>query len=437
MTLVLGAEREEARLPSYRATFVAALVTIASLSASALGWGMYSRLDSAVTTHGVLLAESRRKTVEHLEGGILERLLVAPGDRVREGEVVALLDATQPRELLAQLSAERLATAFDIWRLEAELAGIAPDPAAAPPAASDERALQIEVQLRRHDARRLAHEAGLDALGRRIAELEASIASNAAQRAAAERQLALWMEERENVTRLVASGAAPRQRLLELDRAIAVLEGERDDRGGADLGAREEIARNEAEIAIRIQERRGEIAERLAEARRQLTGLESRVRAAEDVLERHRLRAPQDGLVVDIATVTPGAVIGSGTALMEIVPDGDTLVVETRLAPEAIDTVYPGRPARVRFIAYKRAVAPVVEGTVSFVSPDLLEDSRDGSAYFDARVTLDPDSLAQSPEVAPTAGMPVEVIIQTGERRAGDYMLEPILQHLGRAFREE
>jgi HlyD family secretion protein len=245
------------------------------------------------------------------------------------------------------------------------------------------------------------------------------------------------MEERENVTRLVASGAAPRQRLLELDRAIAVLEGERDDRGGADLGAREEIARNEAEIAIRIQERRGEIAERLAEARRQLTGLESRVRAAEDVLERHRLRAPQDGLVVDIATVTPGAVIGSGTALMEIVPDGDNLVVETRLAPEAIDTVYPGRPARVRFIAYKRAVAPVVEGTVSFVSPDLLEDSRDGSAYFDALVTLDPDSLAQSPEVAPTAGMPVEVIIQTGERRAGDYMLEPILQHLGRAFREE
>jgi HlyD family secretion protein len=425
------------RLPSYRAPFLAALLTIGSLMAAGVGWGMYARLDSAVTTQGVLLAETRRKTVEHLEGGILERLLVAPGDRVREGDVVALLDATQPRELHRQLEAERIATAFDRWRLEAELADLAPDPAAAPAAPAAERDLQIELQLRRFEARRLAHEATLVALYRRIAELEANMAASSARRDAAERQLVLWREERDGAARLAASGATPRQRLLELDRTVAALEGDRDQNDSLVTAAREEIARTRAQIASAVQERRADIAERLAEARRQLDGLDSRLRAAADVLERHRLRAPQGGLVVDIATLTPGAIVASGTPLMEIVPDRDTLVVQARVSPEAIDTVFAGRTARVRFIAYKRAVAPVVDGTVTFVSPDLLEDPRDGTAFFDLRVTLDPESLAKNPEVEPMPGMPVEVIITTGERRAGDYMLEPILRHLRRAFREE
>jgi HlyD family secretion protein len=428
--------REE-RLPSYRAPFLAALLTIGSLVAAGAGWGMYARLDSAVTTQGVLLAESRRKTVEHFEGGILERLLVAPGDRVREGDVVALLDATQPRELHGQLEAERIAIAFDLWRLDAELAETPPDLAAAPAAPEAERDLQIELQLRRFEARRLAHEATLEALHRRVAELEANVAASAARRDAAGRQLALWREERDSTARLAASGAAPRLRLLELDRAAAALEGERDQNEGLVTAAREEIARTRSQIASVVQERRAEIAERKAEARRQLVGLDSRLRAAGDVLERHRLRAPQDGLVVDVATVTPGAIIATGMPLMEIVPDRDALVVQARVPPEAIDTVFPGRTAQIRFVAYKRAVAPVVDGTVTFVSPDLLEDPRDGTPFFDLRVTLDPASLAKSPEVEPTPGMPVEVVIKTGERRAGDYMLEPILRHLRRAFREE
>ena len=172
-------------------------------------------------------------------------------------------------------------------------------------------------------------------------------------------------------------------------------------------------------------------------SRREVAALTAQGRAAQDILERRKLRAPQAGVVVDIRTVTPGAVIRSGDPLMEIVPDGDRLVVETRLPLDAIDTVYVGRTAKVTLTAYHRAKGLVVKGEVIYVSADLIEDERDGSSYFRARVSLDPQSLALLPDIALTAGMPVEVAVQTGERRAGDYLLEPLMRHFGRALREE
>jgi HlyD family secretion protein len=420
---------------SYRPVFLAALALVACLVAALGGWGMYARLDSAVVTHGVLLAESQRKTVEHFEGGILRALHVAPGDRVAAGQVVATLDATQTEAQLAQLLVERTALRFQVWRLEAEEADLPRlDPAGAP---GDAGAPQAAAEARLFDARRAAHAGQLTALARQIDQLSAQIAAYEGVARAAERQLAIWAEERATTASLVAKGASPRQKLMELDRTIALLEGERDESRSLMAAAREDVARTRAEIETLTQQRLVEIAEALTEGRRALAGLDSQIRAAEDVLERRRLRAPQAGRVIHIHTVSPGAVISSGAPVMEIVPDGDRLVAETRLPPEAIDTVHVGRPAKVRLTAFKRALAPVVAGEVIYVSADLLEDERDGATYYDARVSLDPLELAALGEVALTAGMPVEVAITTGERRAGDYFLEPIMRHFNRALREE
>ncbi|MER2510104.1 MAG: HlyD family type I secretion periplasmic adaptor subunit [Amaricoccus sp.] len=422
--------------PSFRPAFLTALVTIVCLTAAALGWGMFARLDSAVVSHGVLLAESERKTVEHLEGGILERLLVKPGDRVRQGEIVATLDATQIREQLAQFEADRIALTFDIWRLEAEQSG-APrlDPATAPEMpGADER---IAAQQRRFDARQRAHIGQVASLRRQIDQLTAQISANEAQASAAQRQIALWTEERVSTSALVAKGASPKQRLLELDRTIATLEGDRDEARGLAEAEREDIARANADIETLDQQRLADLGEQISESRRMVEGLASRVRAAEDVLERHNLRAPQDGVVVDIRLKTPGAVLASGAPLMDIIPDGDRLVVQTRVSPDTIDTVHVGRPAKIRLTAFPRAQAPVALGEVTYVSADMLQDERDGTAYFDARVAIDPVSLEELPGVHITAGMPVEVAIQTGERRAGEYILSPLLRRMSHALHEE
>lgn len=430
--------------PDYRPAFRAAVVTILSLLAVALGWGLFARLDSAIMAQGVLFAETERKTIESLEGGILAELLVRPGERVRAGQVVATLDTTQTREALAQLQTEAVALRLQVWRLEAEAAGVASlDPATAPasdatdatdaPDAADRVAAEVEL----FDARRGAHAGRLAALARQIDSLRAQIAAATGQAEAAAAQIALWQEERAQIATLADRGATPRQRLLEVDRTLAALGGVLTEKRNLVTAAERDIARAEAEAAVATETRAAEIGRDLVEARRALDSVESRLRAAEDVLDRQALRAPQDGLIVRISTVTPGAVVGSGVALMELVPDGDRLMLLARIPPDAVDTVHVGRPATVYLTAFRRAVPPVVDGTVAHVSPDLLTDERDGTPYFEARIALDPDSLAAQSDVALVAGMPAQVAIEVGERRAGEYIVEPFLRYMRGAFREE
>ncbi|MGP3698420.1 HlyD family type I secretion periplasmic adaptor subunit [Rhodobacter sp. NSM] len=420
---------------SYRPVFRAAVLLILALTITLGSWGIYARLDGAVITQGTILAESRKKTVENLEGGILERLLVLPGDRVVAGQPVAQLATLQDRERLAQLEAERVALRFDIWRLEAESLGADRlDPAKAP-AADPSR---IEAQIRLFDSRLNAHRDRLRSLEQEITLLTAQAAASQAQARAAALQIESWRQERADLATLVDRGASPRQKLVELYRNITVLTGTREQQLALATAARADANRARVEISMADQLRLAEAAEKLAAAGRVLPGLEAQIRATQDILERRTLRAPQDGLVVEIPTVTPGAVIGSGTPVMEIVPDMDHLVIQMRLPPDAIDSVRQGGPARVRLTAYRRAIAPVVLGTVIFVSPDLIEDPRDATTYFEAQVALDPESLEEQPSwVRLGAGMPVEVSISTGERRAGDYLLEPILRHLRGAMHDQ
>ncbi|MTE01139.1 HlyD family type I secretion periplasmic adaptor subunit [Paracoccus sp. YIM 132242] len=420
-------------LPAYRPVFLTALAMILFLVCTVGGWASYARLDGAVVTQGVVLAESRRKTVENLEGGILSSLLVAPGDRVRAGQPVAQLDTTQDRERLAQMESERLALVFDIWRLDAEAQGRPLDPAQAP----ESDPARIAAQTSLYEARRALHQGQIVSMIRQADHLSAQARANRAQARASERQIESWKQELANTEALVERGAATRQKVREIERNLSILEGERDEYAALAEANERDGARVAADISTLRQQRVAEAAELLAQSRRALPALQAQMRASKDILDRRTLRAPQDGLVVDIPTVTPGAVIGSGVIVMEIVPDTDALVIQARLPPESIDTVHVGRTARVRLTAYRRAVAPTIDGKVTYVSADLLEEPRDGSRYFEARIVLDAAELKDNPDIALTAGMPVEVAIQTGERRAGDYLLEPILRHLRKAMRDE
>ena len=424
---------DDAMLPAYRPTLLTALAMILFLVCTLGGWGAYARLDGAVVTQGVVLAESQRKTVENLEGGILSDLLVAPGDHVRAGQPVAQLDITQDRERLAQMEVEREALALDIWRLQAEAGGKPLDRTTSP----DADAAQIAAQIGLHDARLALHEGQIASMMRQVDYLSAQADASRAQQRATQRQIDSWRQELENTRALVERGAATRQKAEEIGRNLALLEGERDEYAALAIAKDREGARIAADMTSLRRQRVAEASERLAQARRALPAVEAQMRATQDVLARRTLRAPQGGLVIDIPVVTPGAVIGSGAVVMEIVPDADSLVIQTRLPPESIDTVHVGRTARVRLTAYRRAVAPTIDGRVIYVSADLLEDARDGTSYFEARVALDAADLERNPDIALTTGMPVEVAIQTGERRAGDYVLEPILRHLRKAMRDE
>jgi HlyD family secretion protein len=426
--------------PSLRPTVTAGTVIIVAFVSAFLGWSLYARLDSAALSPGTLVVDSHRKTVQHLEGGILRELLVREGEMVKSGQTVALLDTTQADSQLGQITSQLVAAQARIARLRAEQEGsLVLDFPAALTAQKDDPVVAetLSTQIKLFQARWRAYESSEAVLQKRIDQLQEDIASNQSQLTAVTRRLALLEEERVSVSQLLEKGFERRPRLLELDRNIAELKGRQGELRGAIARSRQAIGGTQLEIVNLGDTRLAEIAKELQEARAQEADLGDRIRAARDVRQRREVVSPQDGVVTDIRLVTMGGVIGPGQPLMDIVPVDDELIVETRVQPKDIDSVQPGLPARVRLTSYTRTLAPTVEATISYVAADMMTDERTGDHYFTARARLSRESLAEWPEVRLYPGMPAEVMIVTGERRAIDYFVAPLFDRMRRAFHEK
>jgi HlyD family secretion protein len=427
--------------PSLRQTVLAGVIVVICAFGGFFGWALFARLDAAVVANGVVVVDSQRKTVQHLEGGILRALLVREGDPVAAGQALAILDSTQADALLVQVSGQRNAVRAELARLAAEHADARtlafPDELRALAAEQPPVADLLAVQTRLFEARWQAHDGAVAVLRQRMEQLRTEAAAAEAQLAADTERLALYEEELGNVNYLLRKGYERRPRMLELKRVVAELRGRLGELANTIAGARAEHAATELEIANLRQNRLAEIARDLAAGQAQDAELTQRIRAASDVRERKQIVAPQAGVVVDVRTVTPGGVIGPGQPLLDIVPVDDDLIVEAKVAPDNIEHVFPGLPAEVKLSAYRRADAPVVTGAVDYVSADQLRDPRDGDPYFLVRVRLRKESLALLDDARPSPGMPTEVMINTGSRRAIDYFVEPITSRMRRSFHEE
>ena len=426
-------------LPSLRTTYFLAAATVLALLGGLFGWSLFAHLDSAVISHGTVISNSQRKTVQHLEGGILKQLLVHEGQLVHADEAVALLDTTQAETKAAQVEDQLAATQARIARLKAEQRGDRELVFGSDSAISGaDRSSLFEAQTNLFRARWAANDSAIAVFEKRIAQYESEIKAAEAQQESGARQLELFREEFRDTDYLLQKGMERRPHWLELKRQIAALEGDQRERDHTVHGLEDAIGEVRLQIDNTREERLASIAKDLEQAQESEADLTNQLRAARDVLNRREIRAPQDGTVVDLRLVTPGGVIGAGQALMDIVPADDELIIETRLAPKDIENVHTGQPAQVRLSAYQRGLAPLLEGTISYVSADSLEDPRTGENYFVARVQLTAGARDDpGDEVRLMPGMPVEVLIVTGSRRAIDYFLEPILRHLRLAFREE
>ena len=429
-------DEETETLPSLHATYLLATLTVLALLGGLVGWSLLAHLDSAVITHGTVISNSQRKTVQHLEGGILNRLLVREGEFVHAGQAVALLDTTQAQAKSAQIDDQLAATQTRIARLEAEQRGDR-ELVFGSSLANADRSRLLEAETNLFRARWAAHDSAIAVLEKRMAQYGSEIKAAEAQQKSDARQLELFREEFRNTDYLLKKGMERRPHWLELQRQIAALEGQQREREHTIQGLEDAIGEVRLQIDNTREERLAAIAQELAQAKELEADLTNQLRAASDILNRREIRAPEDGTVVDLRLVTPGGVIGPGQALMDIVPADDELIIETRLPPKDIETVHLGLPAQVRLLAYQRGLAPPIEGLVSYVSADSLEDERTGESYYLARVRLAAGALDALDDVRLMPGMPVDVTIVTGSRRAIDYFLEPMLRHLRRAFREK
>ena len=421
---------------------IAAGILVVGFFFGGFGWWTSSApLAGAVIAPGVISPDGSRRTVQHLEGGIIRAILIDDGSIVRKDDPLIVLEDVQARASFDVLQTRFHTLAATQARLIAEQAGAArirfPDwlVEVATNYSTALEAMSAQRQLFETRARALADRKGI--LGQQVAQLHEEIAGVKAQIGADSRQIDLILEEIKGVEHLYSKGLERKTRLLALQRAHTDIEGDRAERGARIARAQQAIG--EAELQIIAQETAllDAINEELSDTQSELAEVEQRLAASRDVLERTMITAPIDGTVVELRFHTPGGVVGSGEPILDIVPQNEELLVDVRISPMDIDVVEPRLPAQILLPAFKQRHMPRIEGNVRHVSADAIVDPQTKQSFFQARIEVDRTHLAElEPTIELAPGMPAEVYIMTGERTLLDYLLRPLYDSLRRAFRE-
>lgn len=425
--------------PHTRGATLFGFIAIAVFFGAFVLWSVIAPLSEAAIAPGMIKVEGTRRTIQHLEGGIVREILVRDGDRVHAGQVLIRLDDIRAGSDLETLRSQRWSMMAQDARLTAELADArtVTYPAelrdATEPRAQDAMAGQSAV----FEARRASLTSQVSVQEARIGQQEAIIAGATGQLRAQERQLTLIRQEEEMTRTLVQQGLQRLPTLLALQRTAAALEGQGIDLQGQLVRAREAIAEARGAIASIVTQRRQEVAAEQREVQTKLAEVEERLRAARDVAVRRDILAPEDGTILNLRLFTVGAVVRPGDPVMDLVPVQDRLVAEVNVQPFDIDVVHVGLQAEIRLPAFKQRLVPYLHGHVTFVAQDVTMDERTRSTYYRAQILIDPDQLARMEGVNLVPGMPVEAMIQIGERSFLRYITQPIRDSFTRAFHEQ
>jgi HlyD family type I secretion membrane fusion protein len=406
----------------------------------ALAWGFLATLDSAAHAPGVIVVEGNRKTIQHLEGGIVSELKVRDGDIVQPGQVLLRLDATKSRATLEELMVKYWDSLARVARLRmeqigqrtfsvpAELAVDDADPAA-------KRA--INVQQRLFTARWVSYDSEIEVLREQSRQAERESQAYSAKMRAAIDQIAYAREELAGIQELFDKGLERKPRLMSVKRYLAEVMGTRDESQARIAETEQSMTVIEAQIRGKENKRLAEIAAELEEAQGELAQTVARIKAARDAVARTEVRSPVAGRVVSLAAFTIGGVIKAGEPILEVVPMNETLTLDARIQPTDIDVVRRGQSAQVQLTAFKQRRTPTIDAKVINVSADRLTDPNTGEAYFLARVQPEPGALEHLDHVDLYPGMPADVLIETGKRRAIDYFLSPLQDSMSRALIED
>ena len=403
------------------------------------GWAGTAEIAGAVIAPGSLVVDSNVKKVQHPTGGIVGELLVRDGDQVKTGDLLVRLDETVTRANLAIVLKSLDELAARQARLEAERDDderlIFPEDLSA--RVADPAVVRILAGERRLFELRRAARAGQKAqLNERIVQIEEQVRGTQEQVVAKASEIDLINQELEGVRELFRKKMIPITRLTALERDAARIQGERGALVALIAQAKGKITETQLQILQIDQDLRSEVSKELAEIRAKTSELIEKRVTAEDQLKRIDIRAPQDGRVHQLAVHTVGGVISAGEAIMLVVPGGDVLTVEARIAPHDIDQIQVGQHAVLRFSTFNRRTTPEINGEVGRVSADITQDQKTGMSFYTVRIMLPDSEIARLSGARLVPGMPVEAFVQTGERTVISYLIKPISDQLMKAWRE-
>ncbi|HQR86863.1 MAG TPA: HlyD family efflux transporter periplasmic adaptor subunit [Limnohabitans sp.] len=377
-------------------------------------WSALAPLDEGVSSPASVSIETRRKTIQHLSGGVVHSVAVKEGQWVREGEILMELDAGVSKANFEAVRQNYMAQRATESRLLAELKGASqiefhPDLLKSRNDPLVQQHMQTQQQL--FNSRRAAYRA-------QVSGMASMIESRMAQAAFQAQQV-------QSIRELAAEGYASRNQLLQLEQSQAELRTSTTD-----------LQTNYARVQ---QEYIKELSAQLAEVRREVQSGQEKLQAVTDELSRTQLRSPVEGQVVGMTVTSTGGVVTPGQRLMDIVPKGEALLVDAKIPPHVIDKVHTGATVDVRFSSFSNSPQLVLEGRLASLSSDVISEqtSMGVMSYYLGRVEITPEGLKELGSRVMQPGMPAEVLIKTGERSLLTYLMHPLTKRLASSMKEE
>jgi HlyD family secretion protein len=432
----------EAALPerSLRRIALVSLVVVAVGFGGLVAWAALTTVESAVPATGFVVSSGKRKTVSLLESGILRTLLVGEGDKVAAGQVLLQMDDAQVQVTRSQATVQYWAAVARATRLAAEAMDRRdlpfPQGLIAAAATNPDIAAAMQAEAYQFSSRWGALDATVRVQERKIAQSQAQIAALRAQIEANITRLSLTRQELVGVDFLVEKGLATKSRQLDLRRTEADFRGQIGALEGQVAQTQQAIAQGEMEIISTTETRRSDISRERTETQAARADAEQRLTAANDLLQKRVITAPEAGTVTDIKFFTPGSSIGAGQPVMDLVPEASTLLIEASVPPNEVEHLAPGQRVNVKLTAYKAHKVPVIPGRLVYVGADRQVDAANQS-FFLIRAAIDKGALADKPSVVLTPGMPADVLVINGERSVLDFLISPITDSLRHSLKEE
>lgn len=405
--------------PSRAAQYL--LYAIVGLLFVALLWASIAKLDRVTRGDGRFVPSNHLQQVQYLEGGIIKSILVKPGQQVKKGDILVTVDPTQINARMAQGEDGYNLLAARIARLEAEASGAA---------------LIFPSELEENAGEIVANERKLFAA--RLQEYEAALAVEAGKRAEAQAALdyatqthSLASQELSIVEPLVNKGIEPKLELIRARQRAASALGDKQRAEIAVKGADDEVERIKSTYLASV-------TDELSKAKAEMTGVSGELPALRDKVDRTEVRSPIDGVVHRVLVATIGGVVQPGQTIVEVVPAGDTPLVEAKIKPADIGFLRVGQPARVKVSAYDSSTYGSLSGKIETISPDAIENEKTGDRHFLITVRVDEPALATKDGALPLmSGMAAEVDVLNGKRTVLAYMLKPIAEVSNKALQED
>jgi HlyD family secretion protein len=411
-----------------------------------LGWAALVPLDAGVNAAGAIAVSGNRQTVQSKDAGVITAIRVREGQHVRAGDVLIELSAPELRASERALTSDYLTLLAQRARLLAERAGqrdFAPPAEFATLGPADRVIAEKVMQLQRSEmeARGGAVKPQQSVLGQRAQQLVQQQGGYQRQRASLIEQQRLIGEELDGLKKIAEKGFASINRVRELERAEAQLQGQQAQMEAEYARAGEGIGETRMQSLSVSRDRLAQVESDLKDTQAKISETLPKLVATREQLQHSLVRAPATGQVVGLQVFTVGGVVAEGEKLMDVVPDGRELVIQAQLSPNDADDAFPGQEAQVRFVSVHDRSLPLFTGKVRTVSADSFTDEKTGRSYFRTEIVVPEAELNRVRKVLGQGelrpGLPVEAMLTVRKRTALQYLLEPLTGALFRSGHED